>query len=389
MDAKPHHNSMIRRLLRWLKFGFKGLVYAVLVYLLILLVGLIPVNNDFVPTEDGIRLYFVSNIAHTDLIVPKSTQVIYWEEELAGSQFGGDISDQSHVAFGLGDQGFFVETKTWDDFRISTAASALLLPSESCLHVAFVRPESDMVSVTTPGLVSNDAVVLSEVLFSERCTGELNSSHNLFVEFLVPILFGTFSLWFTQLLELYSPFKIRTSDKTQHFFRSSSAYHYPLATNRKRKMIRGQNIIPLLHIFLGIIASYFIVKFSIRPLVIENQNSGLIKTIAFSYPNFCEAVVGTIFLTLLLLILKGMLMKRKPNLVFKEKYVYQIAVLISGIYVILQEFKVHNLGGENVFDFNDVFFSILGLIMVYFVLIKIKPKIIGGQNGRHNATSSN
>ena len=150
MQTKPDHESTIRRLLRWLKNGFKWPAYAVLVYLAILLVGLIPVNNDFVPTEGGVKLYLVSNAVHTDVIVPKSNQVINWEEEFANCQFAGDISGQTHVAFGWGDQGFFLETKTWDDFKVSTAANALLLPSKSCMHVAFMRPEyvPDAVSVT-------------------------------------------------------------------------------------------------------------------------------------------------------------------------------------------------------------------------------------------------
>ena len=83
MQTKPDHESTIRRLLRWLKNGFKWLAYAVLVYLAILLVGLIPVNNDFVQTEGGVKLYLVSNAVHTDVIVPKSNQVIDWEEEFA------------------------------------------------------------------------------------------------------------------------------------------------------------------------------------------------------------------------------------------------------------------------------------------------------------------
>lgn len=141
-------------------------------------------------------------------------------------------------------------------------------------------------------------------------------------------------------------------------------------------MIRGQNIIKLLIIFFGVVGSYFIVKFIIRPLVAGNENLGFIDMVVFSYPNFCEAVVGVIFLTLLLLIAKGMLMIKNPNLVIKEKWLYLTAVVIAGIYVILQEFKIHHLGGENIFDMNDVVFSILGLITIYVILLKIEPKII-------------
>ena len=61
----------------------------------------------------------------------------------------GDVRGLSHIALGWGDRGFFLETETWDDFKISTATNALLLPSESCVHVSFTNPAAyeDSVSV--------------------------------------------------------------------------------------------------------------------------------------------------------------------------------------------------------------------------------------------------
>jgi hypothetical protein len=64
----------------------------------------------------------------------------------------------------------------------------------------------------------------------------------------------------------------------------------------------------------------------------------------------------------------------KTNQKLKPIYVYSIAVLIAGVYVLLQEFKVHDLGGANVFDLYDVVFSCLGLILVYLYLIFKAPK---------------
>jgi len=116
----------------------------------ILVVGLIPVNNDFRPTEDGIQIFLVSNAVHADIILPVSTTEIDWSERFTDADFLGDTKNRSHVALGWGDQGFFLKTKTWDDLKISTAANALLVPSESCVHVSFTSPDAyqDPVSVT-------------------------------------------------------------------------------------------------------------------------------------------------------------------------------------------------------------------------------------------------
>ena len=51
-------------------------------------------------------------------------------------------------------------------------------------------------------------------------------------------------------------------------------------------------------------------------------------------------------------------------------YIYQIAVTITAIYVISQELKFHNLGGNNVYDPYDLIASIIGLIGT-FVIIKL------------------
>lgn len=143
-----------KRALGWLKRLFKLTLLLLLAYAAVLLVGLIPVNNDFIPAENGIKLHIVSNAVHADIIVPKTNDVVDWTESFHEFNFSGDISTESHVAFGWGDRGFFLETETWDDFKLSTAANALLLPSRSCLHVSFTRPE--YFSNTTSVVVSKE-----------------------------------------------------------------------------------------------------------------------------------------------------------------------------------------------------------------------------------------
>ena len=143
-------DTFVKKLLRFAKRLSKLTLLGAVALVIILLVGLIPVNNDFEPADDGIQIFLVSNAVHADIILPVSTDEIDWSKKFIDTEFVGYVGDQTHVAFGWGDRGFFLETKTWEDFKISTAANALLLPSESCVHVSFTQPANylDPVSVT-------------------------------------------------------------------------------------------------------------------------------------------------------------------------------------------------------------------------------------------------
>ena len=108
-------------------------------YVLILVVGLIPVNNDFEPAENGVLIYLTSNAVHADIIVPISTPTVDWRTEFSPAAFAGGAGNATHMALGWGDKGFFIETPTWSDLKVSTAANALLIPSDCCLHVSYTR----------------------------------------------------------------------------------------------------------------------------------------------------------------------------------------------------------------------------------------------------------
>ena len=141
------------------------------------------------------------------------------------------------------------------------------------------------------------------------------------------------------------------------------------------KMLRRQNVRAIMRVYLVIIVSYLLVKFGLRPMIVANGYPLIIEIFVLSYPNFCEGVVGPIFVTFVLLTIKGMLVKKKPSLVLKDNWLYLVAVLFSAFYVLLQEFKIHNLGGKNVYDPYDVLFSVLGLVTACYLLLKIEPQM--------------
>ena len=131
---------VVRRLLCWGLVGSGALVVGLAAYLgAAVVLGWLSVNRDYVPAESGVDVYLVTNGIHADLVVPIDALDVHWAERLPlpawdrWRAFGGDL------AFGWGDRGFYIETPTWGDLRVSTALFAVTGLDTSVLHVEVVR----------------------------------------------------------------------------------------------------------------------------------------------------------------------------------------------------------------------------------------------------------
>ena len=56
--------------------------------------------------------------------------------------------------------------------------------------------------------------------------------------------------------------------------------------------------------------------------------------------------------------------------ILKDSNIHILAVVLASIYVISQELKFHNLGGNNIYDPNDLIASIIGLIGTFIIVEK-------------------
>ncbi len=130
-----------KRCLRWLKRLAWFVLSCIVFYFLIALIGLIPVNNDFQPTADGIEIWLVSNPIHTDIVLPIHAEAMDWREHFPEGSFSVDARRATHVAIGWGSKGFYINTPTWADLRFSTVVKALFWPSASCMHATLCTAE--------------------------------------------------------------------------------------------------------------------------------------------------------------------------------------------------------------------------------------------------------
>ncbi|MGV3541354.1 MAG: TIGR02117 family protein [Rufibacter sp.] len=88
-------------------------------------------------TVQEIPIYLLSNGVHTDLVVPVQSDVIDWNEFISIRHTKDPDFKAKYVAFGWGDKGFYLETPTWADLKVSTAFKAMFGLSSSAIHATF------------------------------------------------------------------------------------------------------------------------------------------------------------------------------------------------------------------------------------------------------------
>ena len=121
----------------------KWFTYLLLGYAGLVLLGLFPVNHDFKPDPNGVKVYVYSGSVHSDIIVPVTNEVMDWRTIFEPKHFKSETSRIKYVSIGWGDRGIFLNTPRWSDLTLSTAANAMLLPSGTVLHVAFETPRAN------------------------------------------------------------------------------------------------------------------------------------------------------------------------------------------------------------------------------------------------------
>ena len=120
------------------------------------------------------------------------------------------------------------------------------------------------------------------------------------------------------------------------------------------------------YLFGTAILVFILNKLYLRPWILENDVPNIFLIVTYSIPNLIEAVIGTLILTGILLQTRQYFNQKFGNL--KDVYIYIFAVSVASIYVISQELKFHNLGGNNVYDPYDLIASIVGLIGTFVII---------------------
>lgn len=123
----------------------------------------------------------------------------------------------------------------------------------------------------------------------------------------------------------------------------------------------------MIKIKLLVLVPYAIFKL-IRQSFLEKEGYESFKLFLLSFPNLAEGIIGVLLLTGI-----GIYLNKRSKI--NNKIVYFFASVLAMIYVVTQELNIHNLGGKNTYDPNDLMYSFIGLLIGTITVFILSPKV--------------
>lgn len=101
--------------------------------------GHIPINADWRAPDAGdpdvVTVFVQTNGVHTGIVMPVVAQGIDWRYRVRASDLPDPRGAGQWLAFGWGDRGFYLDTPTWREARLSTIVTALTGGGPTVVHV--------------------------------------------------------------------------------------------------------------------------------------------------------------------------------------------------------------------------------------------------------------
>ncbi len=85
------------------------------------------------------QIFIKSNGVHTDIVLPIKSDIINWSELFPFENTLSKSTDFSYVGIGWGDKGFYLDTPTWSELKVSTALIAGTGLGNAALHITYYK----------------------------------------------------------------------------------------------------------------------------------------------------------------------------------------------------------------------------------------------------------
>jgi uncharacterized protein (TIGR02117 family) len=96
--------------------------------------------------SNEVTIFIKTNGVHTDIVVPVKTEIMDWSKVVKYEHTLSRDTTPQYLAFGWGDKGFYLETPTWDDLKISTAFNAAFGWGSAAMHTTFYHGMTESAS---------------------------------------------------------------------------------------------------------------------------------------------------------------------------------------------------------------------------------------------------
>lgn len=120
--------------------GALALLALPLLYLLGALIGaIIPAGGGAPAPRDGVTIFVRTNDVHTWLMVPTVAAGVDWRPLVPARDLADPNRAGDYLAFGWGSRAFYLNTPSWRDLTLRTAAGALFGNGPALMHVDHER----------------------------------------------------------------------------------------------------------------------------------------------------------------------------------------------------------------------------------------------------------
>lgn len=153
----------------WIKTVVRLLLFLVMVPIVYIIVSLllscISVNKNSESRQTEHQIFLSTNGVHLDIILP---------QHLASPQLlhGLNATSAKYLAFGWGDEDFYLNTPEWSDLTLATALKALFLESPTLIHLTRYNNSGSnwvVVEVNQKQLTKLNAYLLKSFFLDNNC----------------------------------------------------------------------------------------------------------------------------------------------------------------------------------------------------------------------------
>ena len=90
-------------------------------------------------TTPEVEIFILTNGVHTDIVMPTKSNQIDWSKKIEFNNTKTADSTYRYIAMGWGDKGFYLETPTWADLKVSVAFKAATGLSTTAIHATYYK----------------------------------------------------------------------------------------------------------------------------------------------------------------------------------------------------------------------------------------------------------
>ncbi len=139
-------------------------------------------------------------------------------------------------------------------------------------------------------------------------------------------------------------------------------------------------------LFVAAFVVFVLNKFLVRPLFELRELPELVTVVSYSLPNFCEAVMGLTVTSGLIAWVhrRGLAPLQAMGNIARQ----MLASVLATTYVLTQEVGFHDLGGNNVYDPNDVVASVLGIALMSVLFLRYGVLDVDADPGAREAEAA-